>query len=255
MIALLALGSAGAAVSAVVVATQRSRAERQASAERVALQRNIIYGEPIAAEWEVFRTSAATLAIDPGSTERRRAHPRTLARYRLLRAYPGAPPRIPHGLTPEESRAESCNTCHERGGYSERFGAYVPVTPHPELTSCLSCHVGDAPLMAVPLPGTDPNARCRQCHTPDARIRRDEMVAWQPLPWPQLQRASIDGAPPPIPHGRELRGNCLACHAAPAAVAEISTTHPERANCRQCHVEADAGAGSYTRTLAAETPP
>jgi nitrate reductase (cytochrome), electron transfer subunit len=238
-IVVIALGSTGVVVTALYVAASRANESRRAVAERQALVRQISYGEPIAAEWEVFRTSAANLAIDPAGGDRRPAHPRTLARYQLLRAYPGAPPRIPHGLTPEESQSESCNTCHERGGYSERFGAYVPVTPHPELTGCLGCHIGDAPLMAVPLPGTDPNARCRQCHTIDALRRQEASGTWRPLPWPELTRASVDGAPPPIPHGRDMRGNCLACHAAPAAVAEIATKHPERANCRQCHLELD----------------
>ena len=38
------------------------------------------------------------------------------------------------------------------------------------------------------------------------------------------------------PHDLFFRGNCLACHSGPSAVAEIRTAHPERADCRQCHV-------------------
>ena len=48
------------------------------------------------------------------------------------------------------------------------------------------------------------------------------------------QRA-FAGAPPTIPHTLWLRGNCLACHGA-FGFAELQTSHPERANCVQCHV-------------------
>ena len=43
--------------------------------------------------------------------------------------------------------------------------------------------------------------------------------------------------PPVIPHKVFMRENCQACHAGPAARKEIRTEHPERAQCRQCHVE------------------
>ena len=195
-------------------------------------------GQPIAAEAHVFRTSAGMLAIDPMRDPHRDAHPRTLATYRALRAYPGAPPRIPHGLTPGEFQTGGCKTCHERGGFSQRFGAYVPVTPHPEMGACLQCHVGDAQLMAIPLPGLDPSARCRQCHAPGATRWLDSIVDWRPAAWPAQTRSIPGSSPPPIPHPLGMRGNCLACHAPPAGVAGIRMTHPERVNCRQCHVAA-----------------
>jgi cytochrome c-type protein NapB len=202
--------------------------------------------EPIAEEAAVFRTTADLLAIDPGPGQRRSAHPRTLETFRALRAYPGAPPRIPHGLTPKEFQTGDCNTCHQRGGYSQRFGAYVPVTPHPDMGACLQCHVGDAVLMAIDLPSTDPSARCRQCHAPGATPRLDEPSGWEPE-WPATVRTSPGDPPPPIPHGLQLRGNCLACHSAPSGVEEIRTRHPERANCRQCHVESNARAARWER--------
>ena len=108
--------------------------------------------EPIAAEAEVFRTRPDMLAIEPDARRERRAHPRTLKTFRYLRAYPGAPPRIPHGLTPEEFRTGACKTCHERGGYSSRFAAYVPVTPHPDMGPCLQCHVGDGGITGISRP-------------------------------------------------------------------------------------------------------
>jgi len=251
-VALVASGAT--AIAAVTVSVRRSIARHEATRSFVSVPESLPAAsalgaaDPIRAEADVFRTSAAALAIDPSDRNRRGAHPRTLATYRLLRAYPGAPPRIPHGLTPAETRRGGCKTCHERGGYSQRFGAYVPVTPHPDFGECLQCHVGDAPLMANPLPTSDPNVRCRQCHAPGARRWRDSSLDWEPMPWPAVIRSSAGDPPPPIPHDLELRGNCLACHSAPSAVAEIRTPHPERANCRQCHIEASRTNDTFMRS-------
>jgi len=46
----------------------------------------------------------------------------------------------------------------------------------------------------------------------------------------------LPGAPPPIPHQLQNRGNCIACHVGPGTVAAIRVEHPSRGNCRQCHV-------------------
>ena len=105
--------------------------------------------EPIPAEAQVFRAKWGFVAAAPDARARRQARPRTLAIYRRLRAYPGAPPRVPHGLTQEEFRTTRCNVCHERGGYAARFGAYTPVTPHPEYAECLQCHVSEAMSVGV----------------------------------------------------------------------------------------------------------
>lgn len=246
--AVILVASATTAVAAVLVAARRawaSRAESMSSTDQsVAVA---LTAEPVSAEADVFRTRPGDLAIDPLLGTRRGAHPRTLASWRALRAYPGAPPRIPHGLTPAETLRGGCKTCHERGGYSQRFGAYVPVTPHPEMGACLQCHVGDARLLPTPLPGMDPSARCRQCHSEGGMVWKDSGLTWQPLPWPQVAGGSDDHAPPPIPHGPEMRGNCLSCHSAPGGVKEIRTSHPERANCRQCHVEANHDADEFVR--------
>lgn len=244
---LLLIVSMTTAVAAAIVWAGRVKANRDSSPQDIPLAVAALAGEPIPAEAEVFRTRPAVLAIDPTPGARRSAHPRTLATYRALRAYPGAPPRIPHGLTPMETLRGGCNTCHERGGYSQRFGAYVPVTPHPDMGACLQCHVGDATLMSTPLPGMDPNAQCRQCHAAGAVRWSDSSVNWKPLPWPKLAEISGARSPQPIPHGLALRGNCLACHSAPAAVAEIRTSHPERANCRQCHVETNGDVDEFVR--------
>lgn len=126
---------------------------------------------------------------------------RDLSTYYARRAYPGAPPVIPHTL----EQAESCNTCHAAGGYVARFEAWTPVTPHAEFTNC------------------------RQCHVPADS-------AFSATVGPPIKRPAIPGGPPPIPHGLQLRENCAACHVGPAVPAPIRCTHPERESCTQCHV-------------------
>ena len=205
--------------------------------------------EPIAAEAQVFRTRIGTLANADPALSRRAAHPRTLMSYRALRAYPGAPPRIPHGLSSSEYREGACKACHERGGFSVRFNAYVPVTPHPDVGGCLQCHVGDAKLMGIPLPTADPSSSCRQCHSAGGVRTSASTLRYLPVTWPSLQQLTTGRNPPPIPHDSPMRVNCLACHAGPAAVAEIRTTHPQRANCRQCHVQAAGTAEPVTSPL------
>ena len=202
--------------------------------------------EPIDAEALPFRTQPRDVAVEPGTRRRATAHPRTLATYRGLRAYPGAPPRVPHGITAAEGRTSRCNTCHQRGGFAQRFEAYAPLTPHPELANCLQCHLADDALVGVALPGREPEALCRQCHVAPSRRASLPPNTWQPGAWPAVGGARGTGSPPPIPHELTTRGNCLACHMGPAAVAEVRTPHPERANCRQCHVESGPG-GGYVR--------
>ena len=137
---------------------------------------------------------------------------RTLALFHSRRAFPGAPPVIPHPI-----EAGSCLGCHKDGGYAPGLKAYTPVTPHPQYTNCQQCHVSESktPLFV---------------NTTFAK----------PSP-PEIDNHSLPGAPPPIPHTLQLRENCNACHAGPAAVAEIRTPHPERTNCRQCHVQQNGG--------------
>jgi cytochrome c-type protein NapB len=241
------IASVVVAMAALIVAAGRVAENRNTAAENFPAAMLQLSDERIPAEADVFRTHAGVLAIDPASDSRRSAHPRTLATYRSLRAYPGAPPRIPHGLTPDEFHTGGCNTCHERGGFSQRFGAYVPITPHPEMGACLQCHVGDGELMAISLPTTDPSARCRQCHTPGAGRWTEATLDWKTLAWPQLARDGPGGEPPPIPHALDSRGNCVACHGGPAGVEEIRTAHPERANCRQCHVTGNASTDVFVR--------
>lgn len=164
----------------------------------------------IAQEAGVFRLSRSALdiAAQPASADTKR----DLAAFYQLRAYPGAPPLIPHAVKADMDRdGASCLPCHETGGFVAQFKAFAPVTPHPELPSC------------------------RQCHVPATVQSVFRGTLWEPVSPPALKRAVLPGSPPQIPHGLHMRENCLACHGGSAAVKEIRVSHPERVNCRQCH--------------------
>ncbi len=244
----LAASAVIAAVAGVVAVTRATQAPSPAPTGE-AVEVLAPADQPIPAEAEVFRTHAGVMAIPPAGGRQRDAHPRTLVLFRFLRAYPGAPPRIPHGFTADEFRTGQCNTCHERGGFSPRFGAYVPVTPHPDMPACLQCHVGSDEVTGVTLPSLDPSTICRQCHAPGAARWAEALVDWRPMAWPSRARPAENGGVPPITHDLFFRGNCLACHSGPSAVAEIRTTHPERADCRECHVVPDPAVGEFVRPV------
>ena len=136
---------------------------------------------------------------------------RTLDIYYSRRQYPGSPPYIPHPLEVHGMELE-CLTCHANGGWSERRKKITPVTPHPEQVGCTQCHVRQI---------TDTLFRA---------------IDWQSVLPPRLGRSHLPGAPPPIPHDLQTRGNCIACHVGPGTVAAIRMEHQSRGNCRQCHV-------------------
>jgi len=194
---------------------------------------------PIASEAGVFRLRPEELAVATSFVGDRQGHRRSLEIYRRLRAYPGAPPRIPHGLTDEEYRTGRCNVCHEKGGWVARFGTYAPVTPHPEYGSCLQCHAPSDELVGVPLPESERTLVCVQCHVdPDRAPATFVPTDWRAAAWPDTDVQAMDGSPHVVPHDVAGRSNCLACHAGPSAIAELRTDHPERVSCRQCHVPA-----------------
>jgi cytochrome c-type protein NapB len=240
--------AAAALMLIVVLVLGRSIAGREDGASYPPATPMASPGEPIAAEAGVFQTRATQRAVPPLADRRNQAHRRTLTMYRTLRAFPGAPPRIPHGLTYDQMRTSGCNSCHLRGGYVERFGAYVPVTPHPEYSNCLQCHVPEDVTVRTAAP-TGANSACLQCHVPGGRTAPFVPLDWQPAEWPHTRQIAMDGAPPAVPHDLQMRGNCLACHMAPSGVEEIRTTHAERANCRQCHATVSAEEDVFTRPL------
>ena len=138
---------------------------------------------------------------------------RSLEDYYNNRAFYGGPPTIPHPVSNEISMGEnSCLKCHQNGGFVEKFDAYTPITPHPELVNCRQCHVAS---------NTE-------------SVFQDTNFNKGTVPGVGSNNALL-GGPPVIPHPIHLRESCLSCHAGPAAPKEIRVTHPERINCRQCH--------------------
>jgi nitrate reductase (cytochrome), electron transfer subunit len=170
----------------------------------------------IAAEAGTFQAASQGAALknapdNPNSS-------RTLEQFHSRRAYPGAPPVIPHPLFEDRSfGGKSCLACHRDGGYVPPFKAYAPVTPHPDLINC------------------------RQCHVPQPEKALFKGSDWTRISGPSIDQEALPAGPPPIPHTLQLRENCVACHGGPGAVAEIRSPHPERANCRQCHVPVNTG--------------
>lgn len=141
-------------------------------------------------------------------------HGRALEAYYENRAYAGAPPRVPHEMlgSPMSIGGKDCLQCHQNGGFVERFDAFAPVTPHPQLINC------------------------NQCHVPANTDKLFKESTFSRAGAPETGQAAMEGAPPVIPHKLFMRENCLSCHAGPSAPKAIRVSHPERVNCRQCHV-------------------
>ncbi len=164
----------------------------------------------IPSEEGVFKRSK--FALEYANMPLDKNHQRSLNTYYNNRAFYGAPPSIPHDVEERNMGSNSCLKCHENGGFVNKYNAYSPVTPHPE------------------------KINCRQCHVP--KKSNDLFVAtnWSRTKGPSIGNKALVSSPPIIPHQIQLRENCLSCHAGPSAPKEIRTTHPERVNCRQCHV-------------------
>ncbi|WP_136481301.1 multiheme c-type cytochrome [Cognatitamlana onchidii] len=141
-------------------------------------------------------------------------HERSLNNYYDNRAFHGAPPSIPHPVEDECNMGDNaCLKCHQNGGYVEKFKAYTPVTPHPEMINC------------------------RQCHVPQHTDKLFKGTNFYKAEAPKVGvNSALQGSPPVIPHQVQMHENCLSCHAGPSAPREIRVSHPERINCRQCHV-------------------
>lgn len=166
--------------------------------------------QPLPSEAGVFKRDEFALAYQHMPDDPQ--HQRTLNKYSNNRAYEGAPPTIPHIVLNEKTIGENaCLQCHQNGGFVAQFNAYAPVTPHPELINC------------------------KQCHVPVKLNTLFKESTFSGLAMPEIHNQALLGSPPVIPHALQMRENCLACHAGPAAAKEIRVTHPERVNCRQCH--------------------
>ncbi|MCF6359619.1 MAG: nitrate reductase cytochrome c-type subunit [Cyclobacteriaceae bacterium] len=136
----------------------------------------------------------------------------TLTSYYNRRAYPGAPPTIPHPTEEAHSMGgKDCLQCHQNGGYVDKYKAFAPVSPHTDYINC------------------------KQCHVPVKSTGLFKANNWYKMEAPEAKQQALLGSPPIIPHSLEMRNNCLSCHGGPSAPKEIRVTHPNRVNCRQCH--------------------
>lgn len=165
-----------------------------------------------------FSTFAAPPVLEWGEEAR------TLQQKRSLRAFDGAPPHVPHPVVEDMKRIESCLSCHRYGGYTPRFSAYAPPTPHPELTSCQQCHVTQD----------------------EVTVFRPTLFVGREMKW--RDESVPPGSPPPMSHDLHMREHCVVCHSGPAAPAELRTDHPERPGCLQCHALPSAASPWVRRT-------
>ncbi len=118
-----------------------------------------------------------------------------------------------------------------------RFYMYAPpVIPHDaDLGTCLDCH--NTSEMGAPMMPHKEITNCRQCHVPKKDVLLFKKNAFNGIPEPKKLKRAYKGAPPAMPHRLFMRENCLACHGPDSSEDVINTSHPERKNCRQCHVE------------------
>lgn len=156
----------------------------------------------------------AEFALDYANMPIDENHQRTLNTYYKNRAFHGAPPSIPHPVKDKRTMGgNTCLQCHQNGGFVERFSAYAPITPHPEMVNCKQCHVEQNTQTFFKV------SNFNKISVPKVGVNN-----------------ALEGSPPIIPHQIQMRENCLSCHAGPSAPKEIRVSHPERINCRQCHV-------------------
>lgn len=130
------------------------------------------------------------------------------------RAYDGAPPTIPH-----ENMGVECTACHNADGMAVEGLGFAPASPHDATTNAGFTQ------------------RCRQCHVfvndENVFVENDFVGLAQDL---RRGGRMAGNSPPTIPHRILMRENCAACHTGPGARVEITSSHPERDRCRQCHV-------------------
>lgn len=144
------------------------------------------------------------------------------------RAYPGAPPTIPHAV--DQQRKPTCLACHERGA---KIGDRIaPAMSHSTYQSCTQCHVPQSsPMPSPPSPPLTDNG-------------------FLGMAAPMLGTRAWGGAPPTIPHSTWMRDRCASCHGASGS-SPMRSTHPWRQSCTQCHVPDAATSRDQPRLEAA----
>ena len=134
----------------------------------------------------------------------------TLALRASRRAYTGAPPTIPHPV--DANLTGNCLACH---GAGIKVGDRIaPKISHTHFTNCTQCHA--------------------QAGTPGLGPEFPVTNTFVGLESPTHGSRAWPGAPPVMPHQTAMREDCTSCHGVTGRPG-IRTTHPNRANCLQCH--------------------
>lgn len=133
-----------------------------------------------------------------------------------LRAYDGAPPRIPHPVQPNIAYI-SCNNCHHVGSH------HGPNNLHKDQENCYQCH--------VPI-------------TTDSLFKRNEYVGY--FNYEKQDRAQPLG-PPYIPHRVQDRQKCHICHTADGSQEALKPRHGHLENCTGCHVQRQMKVEAFSR--------
>ncbi|MBT3234703.1 MAG: cytochrome C [Bdellovibrionales bacterium] len=144
----------------------------------------------------------------------RKGKKRRLKSYYALRAFHGAPPTIPHSIKNKKGKRSKCLSCHKKDRYISKYKSYAPLTPHPEYIDCGQCHV--------------------LANRKNGIFKKG--ISWKSYNPPKTNRSVFPGAPMSVPHSFQFREACSKCHVGPTALKEVRTKHPERLNCRQCHI-------------------
>jgi len=127
------------------------------------------------------------------------------------RAYAGAPPAVPHTIAGQRSAA-ACLACHGEG--LNVGGRQAAKISHPHYQNCTQCHVESENRIL--------GGRAMPENT---FVGLAEPVAGQ---------KAHEKAPPTMPHPSYMREDCAACHGV-SGLPGLRTSHPQRANCVQCH--------------------
>lgn len=134
----------------------------------------------------------------------------SLALRESLRAYDGAPPVIPHRI--DQRFTANCLACHgQEMTVGERV---VPKISHPPYANCTQCHV--------------------EMENSHLTFPFDVENTFAGAKSPSEGKRAWPGAPPVVPHQTHMRDDCRSCHGLTGRPG-LRTTHPERANCLQCH--------------------
>ena len=151
-------------------------------------------------------TPKAIQSTEPVTPEDRGAKQAALMHRAANRAFPGAPPTIPHPISARSSGLE-CKACHLSGA---AIGAVVaPAMSHQPFVSCAQCHVPQAP--DLPNRANDGSVADRgrgQLRLAAATVANRFIALHSAVAPYRANRVS----PPQIPHATFMREQCQSCH-------------------------------------------